>query len=293
MPPARVRSLALAAALGLPATAGAQSPAPTPAPAEPATPAPTPAPIDVAPVPPPPDVAPAPAPAPAPIAAPAPAPIAAPLPAPPPVEQVPPPPRLSLTAAFVFGPHSQGEATCQDIEGGYQCEHTGNFLGLGGSLELRAQLHKILFLHARALLVGNVRSRGAHRGLTGGGIGIGAYSRFAFVRAEYMLLPTLGSESYRPPFYDKAVARDAWDIHAGMVSAGVRRYVSNHASLEAWGGLVVGPHARRTSLTGDAREDRVLVSFMIGLGFTYDVLLAWGYVPGPYKPRPRRQWGTR
>lgn len=326
MHPARA-SLALAVALGVPSLARAQSPAastpapsvpaptvplstaPAPTPAEPAptpigpappptsAPAPTPdTPADVAPVPPPPTTTtPAPQPA-APTPAPAPAPPDAPVTsaAPPyPVEVIPPLPRLSLTAGLVFGPHSQGEATCQDIETGYQCEHTGNFLGVGGTLELRAQLHRFLFLHARGLFVGNVRSRGAHSGLAGAGLGIGAYSRFAFVRGEYMLLPTLGSDNYRPPFYDKAVGKDAWNLHAGMISAGVRRYISNRASLEAWGGLVIGPRAQRSSLSADASENRVLISFMVSLGITFDLVLAKGYVPGPYKPRPRRQWGTR
>ncbi|MBL9104576.1 MAG: hypothetical protein JNL82_26765 [Myxococcales bacterium] len=313
MSPARARSLALAVALGVPSLARAQSPSPSvPAPTVPLSTAPTPAPappdptseaplaaptpVDVAPTPPPPAEA-----------APTPAPTPAPSPAPPvaraevitstapayPVEVVPPLPRLSLTAGFVFGPHAKGEATCQDIEGGYQCEHTGNFLGVGGTVELRAQLYRVLFLHARGLLVGNVRSRGAHSGLAGAGLGLGAYSRFAFIRGEYLLVPTLGSDNYRPPFYAKPAGKDEWNLHAGMISGGVRRYVSNRASLEAWVGVVIGPRARRTSLSADAAENRVLISFMASLGFTFDLLLAKGYVPGEYKRRPRRQWGTR
>jgi hypothetical protein len=328
MHPARACSLALAASLGAaPTLARAQGPIPSPAvplptsssaPAAPAptTPVPlgpapppssTPAPPDVSPVP----VAPAPiAPAPAPIAPIAPAPIAPVTPAPEPVasqpygdsvvpveagrtEVIPPLPRLSLTVGGVFGPHAHGEAACQTIKEAYQCEYTGNFLGLGGTIELRAQIYRFLFVHARGLVVGNLRKQGVHRGLGGGGLGLGAYSRFAFIRGEYMLVPTLGPNTYRPPFYDQPVARDVYGLHAGMFSAGVRKYISPRASLEAWGGLVIGPRSERTTLAADANEERLLLSFMFSLGFTYDLIPAKGYTPQPLKPRPRRQWGTR
>lgn len=207
-----------------------------------------------------------------------------------PKEISPPPPRLTLAGGVVFGPHAHGEATCQDVEGGYACEHTGNFLGVGASLELRGQLYKPLYLHVRALGVGNVRKLGVHSGLLGGGVGLGAYSRYAFVRGEYMLLPTLGSDRYTPPFYDKPAARDVWWAHMGMVSVGVRKPVSPRAALELWGGVVIGPRAKRVSVTDEARQDRVIVSFMVSLGFAYDVLMARGYVPPPRQPRQRRQF---
>lgn len=195
----------------------------------------------------------------------------------------------------MFGPHAHGEASCQQLEEAYKCEHTGNFLGIGGTLELRAQLYKPLFLHARALVVGNVRKLGVHRGLAGGGLGLGAYSRFAFVRAEYMILPTFGGDTYYPPFYDKPAGRDDYKLHAGMFTVGVRKYVGSRSSIEAWGGLVVGPRAHRTSLSAEAEEERVLISFMVSLAFTYDLIPARGFVPRarqPAQPRQPRQWGT-
>jgi hypothetical protein len=325
MPPARACSLALAVSLGAaPSLARAQSPTPAPAPtyapapttygptptatpappASIAAPAPTAAPatpVDVSPVPPTPapaPITPAPA-APAPIE---PAPVVAPSqPAGSSVvpvnagrtELVPPVPRLSLTIGGLFGPHAHGEASCQTLEKAYECQHTGNFLGLGGTVELRAQLYRPLFLHVRGLLVGNMRSRGVHRGMAGAGLGLGAYSRFAFVRGEYMLLPTLGPDTYYPPFYDKPAGRDVYHLHAGMFSVGVRKYISHRSSLEAWGGLVVGPRAERTSLSADAAENRLLVSFMFSLAFTYDIILARGYDPSKYPRRQPRQWGTR
>jgi len=329
MHPARACSLALAASLGAaPSLARAQGPVPAPAvplptsssaPAVPAPttpvplgPAPPPAPTPAPTAPPPPsDVSPVPA-APEPVApAPiAPAPVAPATPVAEPVESqpygnsvvpleagrtevIPPLPRLSLTVGGVFGPHAHGEAACQTIKEAYQCEYTGNFLGLGGTIELRAQIHRFLFVHARGLVVGNLRKQGVHRGLGGGGIGLGAYSRFAFVRGEYMLVPTLGSNNYYPPFYDKPAARDVYGLHAGMFSAGVRKYISPRASLEAWGGLVIGPRSERTTLAADANEKRLLISFMFSLGFTYDLIPAKGYTPQPPKPRQRRQWGTR
>jgi hypothetical protein len=204
----------------------------------------------------------------------------------------PPMPRLTLSAGFIFGPHAKGEADCQDVEGGYECQHNGNFLGAGATIELRAQLYKLLYLHVRGLLVSNLRKRprAVHSGLAGGGIGLGAYSRLAFVRAEYLLVPTLGSDRYVPPFYDKPEARDVYGLHAAMLSAGVHKYVSPRVAIEGWAGLVVGPSSRRTTVNMQADEGRVLVSFMINLGLSFDVLLAKGYKPPPRPPRKRREW---
>lgn len=204
----------------------------------------------------------------------------------------PPLPRLTLSAGFIFGPHAKGEADCQEADGGYECRHNGNFLGAGATIELRAQLYKVLYLHVRGLLVSNLRKRpyAVHSGLAGGGIGIGAYSRLAFVRAEYLLIPTLGSDHYVPPFYDKPDARDDYGLHAAMISGGVHKYVSPRVAIEGWLGLVVGPSSRRTTVNSQADEKRVLVTFMLNLGLSFDVLLARGYKPPPKAPRQRRQW---
>ena len=321
---ARAQSPTFAPAPTIPAPTSVSAPA-APAPATPApygpappTPAPAPAPAyappaDVAPVPAPVEPTPAaPAPTPAPVpatpapvpAAPAPDPVAA-TPSTDPegsavvpqtagrVEVIPPLPRLSLTLGGVFGPHAQGEAGCMQLKDAYECQHTGNFLGLGGTVELRAQLYKPLFLHVRGLLVGNLRRMGAHKGMAGGGIGLGAYSRFAFIRAEYMILPTLGSDAYYPVFYDKPAATDNFSLSAAMVSVGVRKYLGARSSLEAWGGLVVGPRSQRKTISNDASEERLLVSFMFSLAFTYDLIPARGYTPQAAPPRAPRQWGTR
>lgn len=204
----------------------------------------------------------------------------------------PPMPRLTLSAGFILGPHAKGEAACQAVEGGTECQHNGNFLGAGATIELRAQLYRPLFLHVRGLVVGNVRKRpqAVHSGLAGGGVGLGAYSRLAFIRAEYLLLPTLGPDSYVPPFYAKAAARDDYGLHAAMLSGGIHKYVSPRVALEGWAGLVVGPSSRRTTLDAQANERRVLISFMLNLGLSFDVLLPRGYTPPPRQPRQRRQW---
>ena len=204
----------------------------------------------------------------------------------------PPLPRLTLSAGFLFGPHAQGEADCQTTDAGDECQHNGNFLGAGATIELRAQLYKILYLHVRGLVVGNLRKRprAVHSGLAGGGIGLGVYSRLAFARVEYLLIPALGGDNYVPPFYDKPVARDVYGVHAGLISAGIHKYVSPRVALEGWAGLVIGPHSRRTSISEQVAESRVLVSFMVNLGLSFDVLLAKGYKPPPRRPRQRRQW---
>lgn len=195
----------------------------------------------------------------------------------------PPLPRFSVAAGPLFGPHAHGEASCQSRGGASLCEHTGNFLGVGVNLELRGQLIGPLYLQGRGLLVGNVRPRpyGVYTGLGGLGLGLGAYSRLAFIRVEYLFLPTLGPSTYRPPFYDKEAGRDVWGRSAGMVSAGVRKYFTPRLAGELWAGLMLGPHRKRTSLSEEAAEDQILVTFLASVGLSFDV------IPGrPPPPRP-------
>lgn len=192
----------------------------------------------------------------------------------------------------MFGPHALGEADCQNPDGALECQHRGNFLGAGATIELRAQLYKVIYLHARGLVVGNVRKRpyAVHSGLAGGGIGIGVQSRLAFIRGEYLLIPAFGPDTYVPPFYNKQTSRDVYGLHAGMLSAGIHKYVTPTTALELWGGLVVGPSARRSTISADISEKRTLVSFMVSVGVVFDVLHAKGYVPPPRTKRARRQW---
>lgn len=186
----------------------------------------------------------------------------------------PPLPRLQIAVGPMLGPHSLGEATCSTRENVTRCEHTGNFLGVGANLELRGQVTGPLYIHGRAAVVGNVRPRplGVHRGLGALGIGLGAYSRLAFIRIEYMFVPTFGPDTYRPPLYDKNVARDVWTSSAGMISGGIRGYFSRRFSAELWAGVVVGPRARRTTLSEDANENRILVTFLTSVGLAFDIL---------------------
>lgn len=186
----------------------------------------------------------------------------------------PPLPRLQLAAGPLLGPHAHGEATCSSRENVTRCEHTGNFLGVGANLELRGQITGPLYIHGRAAVVGNVRPRplGVHRGLAALGIGLGAYSRLAFIRIEYMFVPTFGPDNYKPPLYDKLVARDVWGSSAGMVSGGIRGYFTRRLAAELWAGVVVGPRSRRTTLSEDASESRLLVSFMASVGLAFDII---------------------
>lgn len=204
----------------------------------------------------------------------------------------PPRPRLQLSAGLVLGPHAVGEADCQSGDGYDECQHRGNFLGTGVTIELRAQLFKALYLHVRGVVVGNVRQRpyAVHSGLGGGGIGLGAYSRLAFIRGEYMLIPAFGPSTYVPPFYNKQVGRDDYGLHAGMLSGGLHKYVSSRAAIEGWAGLVVGPSSRRQTISEQASEKRLLISFMINFGVAFDLVLAKGYVPPPWPKRQRRKW---
>ena len=204
----------------------------------------------------------------------------------------PPRPRLQLAAGLVLGPHAVGEADCQSGEGFDECQHRGNFLGTGVTIELRAQLFRALYLHARGVVVGNVRQRpyAVHSGLAGAGIGLGAYSRLAFIRGEYMLIPAFGPSTYVPPFYNKQTSRDDYGIHAAMISGGLHKYVSPRTAIEGWAGVVVGPTSNRRTVSDQATEKRLLISFMINLGIAFDLVLAKGYSPPPRQPRQRRQW---
>jgi hypothetical protein len=75
-----------------------------------------------------------------------------------------------------------------------------------------------------------------------------------------------------------------------MISGGIHKYVSPRVAVEGWAGLVIGPSSRRTTIDAQANERRVLISFMLNLGLSFDVLLARGYSPPPKQPRQRRQW---
>lgn len=201
-------------------------------------------------------------------------------------EAPPPPPRLVIAGGPIFGPHAPGEAACQTADGIQMCEHTGNFLGLGANLELRVRAVGPLYFHGRGAIVGNLRPRpyGVHKGLVDLGVGFGVYSRLAFIRVEYMFVPTFGPSTYLPPFYDKQDGRDVWSRSAGMVSGGVRKYLAPRLAGELWGGLVIGPRSRRTTLQEDAGVDRILISFLVGVNVTFDLIP--GRAPPPPKPAP-------
>lgn len=204
-----------------------------------------------------------------------------------PAPEAPPPrPRLVIAGGPLFGPHAPGEAACQVREGVQRCEHTGNFFGVGANLELRARIVGPLYFHGRAAVIGNVRQRpyGVHRGLVDIGGGLGVYSRLAFIRVEYMFVPTFGPSTYLPPFYDKQSGRDVWGRSAGMVSGGVRKYFTPRLAGELWGGLVIGPHSRRTTLQEDAGIDRILITFLASVGLSFDLIP--GRAPPPPKPAP-------
>ena len=66
--------------------------------------------------------------------------------------------------------------------------------------------------------------------------------------------------------------------------------ISSRAAIEGWAGLVVGPSSRRQTISEQASEKRLLISFMINFGVAFDLVLAKGYVPPPWPKRQRRKW---
>ena len=107
-------------------------------------------------------------------------------------------PRLMVAAGPMIGPRVPGESACQWQSGTRVCEHTGHFFGVGANLELRVRALGPLYMQGRGIVLSNVKPRpdGVHSGIAGFGLGVGAYSRLAFVRMEYLFVPTFGPATF-------------------------------------------------------------------------------------------------
>jgi hypothetical protein len=183
-------------------------------------------------------------------------------------------PRLVIAGGPVVGPHAFGSEECREQE--MRCETTGTFFGVGANLELRAQIWRPLYLHVRGVIVANGAPRNrdpVYKGLGGGGIGIGAYAKHVFGRAEYLLVGAFGDSHFGRPFGDGEVGRDRWGHHAGLFSAGGRLPLPRRVTGEIWGGLMVGPKSAR-QLPDEPVERRVLLTFLAGINIAYDLLPA-------------------
>jgi hypothetical protein len=194
-----------------------------------------------------------------------------------PTKSAPPPrgnPPLIFAGGPMIGPHAFGTEDCRAELA--QCERAGSFFGLGVSVELRARLYRILYAHVRPWFVGNVGPGDRiYRSAVGGGIGLGVYGQHVFGRGEYIPLGALGSNRFEPPFYDGQEGRDTWGHHAGMVTVGFRHnfksVVGGRMGVELWGGPMFGPRSRRT-ISGQEPEERLLITFMLGVNLSFDVL---------------------
>jgi len=179
-------------------------------------------------------------------------------------------PRLVLAGGPIVGPHAIGNEEC-DVELA-RCETKGSFLGLGGQLELRGRLWRLLYLHARGLVVGNVSANDRiYRGVGAAGVGLGLYGRRVFGRGEYLYVGAFGDNHFEPPFFDGEVASDEWGHHAGMLSVGFRQPLPHRLAVELWGGLVIGPRSVRRVPQAEP-DERVLTTFLVGLDLSWD---AW------------------
>lgn len=184
------------------------------------------------------------------------------------------PPRLVIGGGPIVGPHAFGTEECRDEE--KKCETKGTFFGVGGQVEIRGQVWKALFVHGRVLAVGNVSPAGrdpVHDGLWGLGLGFGAYAKRAFVRGEYVFVDTFGENRFALPFGSNMVGKDTWGHHAGLFSVGLRLPFKQRYGLELWGGFMAGPGSRR-EIPDQPDETRVLLTFLLGLNVTYDLLPA-------------------
>ena len=98
------------------------------------------------------------------------------------------------------------------------------------------------------------------------GLGFGAE-----LRAEYLLLGAFGDNHYSRPFGTGEIGTDRWGHHAGVFSAGARLPLRPRLAAELWGGFMLGPRSVRT-LPDEAPERRTLLTFLIGLGVSYDLI---------------------
>jgi hypothetical protein len=189
-------------------------------------------------------------------------------------DELRPRPRLQLAVSPVLGPYYRGEQDCRPRGPVYYCEDGGSFLGAGATIEARIKTFGPLYFQVRGLLVGNTHKLpyAVYKGLGGAGFGLGLYARLAFIRAEYLLIDTLGEPSYRPPFGEVGGATDVYGHHAGMLSGGVRLPFRERWNAELWGGFVFGPYARRDTPFEVSVADRLQVSFLAGAGFSFDVI---------------------
>ena len=165
-------------------------------------------------------------------------------------------------------PHVIGSELCRSEE--RRCESRGAFFGLGWTVDVRLRVLGPLVAHARPWVVANVAQDRIYTGATGLGLGLGLYGNRAFVRGEYSPIFAFGSSAFTPPFFDSDVGRDTWGNHAGMVAVGFRQPVREGIRLELWGGPMFGPRAERTQ-PGERPNRRVLITFMIGLGASFDI----------------------
>lgn len=181
------------------------------------------------------------------------------------------PARLTIAGGPAIGPHTFGNEECRAEEA--RCETHGTFLGFGLNAELRLRLYRPLVGHVRGVLVGNVSPRDpVHRGLAGGGIGLGLYGRMIFGRAEYLFVDTFGDDHFARPFGDGQVGRDRWGHHAGLFSVGARLPFRGRWAAELWGGPMVGPRSTR-SVPDEPDDRRTLVTFLVGINIAYDAIV--------------------
>jgi len=185
----------------------------------------------------------------------------------------PPPrhyPRLILAGGPLIGPHAIGNQQCSPEE--IRCEKKGSFFGAGAQLELRARLYRPLYLHLRGMAARNVSPNDPiYSGIAGGGIGLGAYGKRIFGRAEYLLLHAFGDDRFEPPFAEGLVARDEWGNHAGMLAVGFRQPLPRGLAIELWAGPMFGPRSVRFVPQSEP-DERLLTTFMLGLNLAWDAL---------------------
>jgi len=184
-------------------------------------------------------------------------------------------PRLVVAGHLAAGPHSPGEDSCTLIERQTICDQTGSFFGVGGSAEVRGRLWRFVYAHGRIHTVGNISGRWKpspiYDGLVMPGVGVGLYAPFAFFRVEGLVPITWGSGIYRAADTTDPAA-ERWGYFAGSATGGLRLRLADRWRAEVFGGFMLGPKARRDSPNTDFLTERLLFTFVLGLGVSFDAI---------------------
>ncbi len=177
----------------------------------------------------------------------------------------------------MIGPLDRGEEACRLTDDGYNiCDETGDFLSVGGNLELRVKAYRALGFSLRTQVGGNAAAYShdpVFRAMVIPAFGMGLFGRRGFFRAEIAAIAPIGSPRYRSSGYLDETSRVIWGPVAGTIGGGVRFPLRKKPiAFEIIGSMMLGPKIRRETANPDFDRSQVLVSFIVGVGMSFDLV---------------------